>query len=130
MLSPGIAADGCLQPIDVILQSSDGKQFGTHKSYLSRFSEGFPEEDGVRVEEKVEVVPLVEDADVILLMLKFMHPQRPPLSRDIPSDVWPRLAEAAEKYVVYSAMEVCRLKMECVFHLPSSYRGRLTSDSG
>ncbi|PFH48566.1 hypothetical protein AMATHDRAFT_149663, partial [Amanita thiersii Skay4041] len=56
-------------------------------------------------------VCMTETAEVLHLLLGFMHRQRQPDLFGYGSDVVMSLAEAAEKYVVYSAMEICRLHM-------------------
>jgi len=109
----------CKAPIDVILRSFDGKQFAAHKSYLGTYTGGFPLAEMTQALPKPEVVELEEKADVLLLLLQFAHPERPPSTTSLQPELIIRLSEAVEKYVAYGAMEVCRLRMRCV-HLWSS----------
>lgn len=55
-----------------------------------------------------------ESSEVVLLLLQFMHRQRQPEMSNLPFEVFAELADAVEKYVVFSAMGVCKKKMECV----------------
>ncbi|KAF6745834.1 hypothetical protein DFP72DRAFT_642053 [Ephemerocybe angulata] len=97
----------CTLPVDVILQSTvDGSLIGAHRKCLEDFSDGFPSSDAVTA--SMDPVPLSEDGDTLKLLMKFMHKQRyPPMSGLDPSSVFD-LGEAAEKYMVYSAMSPCR----------------------
>ncbi|KAF5341256.1 hypothetical protein D9611_006155 [Ephemerocybe angulata] len=97
----------CALPVDVILRSSvDGSLIGAHRKYLEDFSDGFPPSDAVIA--SMDAVPLSEDGDTLRLLMKFMHKQRhPAISGLDPSSVF-KLGEAAEKYMVYSAMSPCR----------------------
>jgi len=104
----------CKAPIDVILRSSDGKQFGAHKSYLGTYTGGFPSAGMTSNSAEPEVVELEEKADVLLLLLQFAHPERPPSTTSLQPELIIRLSEAVEKYVVYGAMEACRLRIRCV----------------
>jgi hypothetical protein len=62
-----------------------------------------------------EVVLMEENSDVLRLMLHYMHPHLPqPDSKAIPFSVLEPLANAVEKYLIYPAMEVCKLRMEYV----------------
>ena len=50
-----------------------------------------------------------EDSEVLSLMLHFMHKQPQPDLQQVQIGVLVRLAEAAEKYLIYSAMSICRV---------------------
>ncbi|KAF5311302.1 hypothetical protein D9611_012604 [Ephemerocybe angulata] len=97
----------CTLPVDIVLQSTvDGSLIGAHQKCLENFSDGFPTSDSVTP--SLDPVPLSEDGDTLKLLMKFMHKQRyPPMSGLDPSSVF-ELGEAAEKYMVYSAMSPCR----------------------
>jgi hypothetical protein len=60
----------------------------------------------------MDVVPLDEQADVLELMLPFMHHTQLPDLSDLSIDLLSRLAEAAEKYGIYSAMSTCNAVMQ------------------
>ena len=103
--------EDCKTSVDITLKSIDGITFGAHQKNLEFFSEGFPVA-GSRV--ATEVVQLQENADVLRIMLKFMHNARIPELKRVQFSTIAPLAEAVEKYMIYSAMEVCRAYMEFV----------------
>jgi hypothetical protein len=72
-------------------------------------TEAFP--NGDVVPRTDEIVDVTEDASVLTILLKFVHPSRPPVSDSFSPLLVIKLAEAVEKYGVFSGMEVCRLKM-------------------
>ncbi|KAJ7276730.1 hypothetical protein C8J57DRAFT_195549 [Mycena rebaudengoi] len=104
-------AEECNLPADVILRSSDGVLFNAHTKNLEIFSGGFPPSSFIEYDEK-ETVDVTESATVLALLLRYMHNQRQPDSRQFHFETLAGLAEAAEKYQVYSAMEVCKIKMQ------------------
>lgn len=61
-----------------------------------------------------EIVQLSERAQILDLLFQYAYPQRPPDLTLIPFDVFADLAEAAEKYQMFGAMEFCRMLMKCV----------------
>jgi hypothetical protein len=60
-------------------------------------------------------VPLTESAEVLELLLQFMYRQRQPNLRTIEFTTLAGLAEAAEKYEVFAAIDICLRCMEYVF---------------
>ena len=57
-------------------------------------------------------VELTESSEVIEMMLKYMHNTRLARLEDVsPKTLW-HTAYAAEKYLIYSLMEVCRLHIK------------------
>ncbi|KIK68519.1 hypothetical protein GYMLUDRAFT_154327, partial [Collybiopsis luxurians FD-317 M1] len=95
---------------DLVLESKDGLRFGAHSADLAVFSDAFPVVgSGIVV---TEVVQMTETADVVLMLLQFMHRQRWVKSEKIPFGLLHRLAEAAEKYCIFSLMEICRIQMQ------------------
>jgi len=103
--------DDCILEIDVRLKSSNGTVFGAHQRNLEQYSDGFPFAASTTVE---EVVKLSETADVLRLMLKFMHNVRQPELSGVQFSTLSALAEAVEKYMIYSAMGVCKMQMASV----------------
>lgn len=63
---------------------------------------------------KVHEVHLPENDEVVTLMLKFMHKQRQPDLWKLEFRVLKGLAEAAEKYFIYSAIDICHFFMRYV----------------
>ncbi|KAF9524872.1 hypothetical protein CPB83DRAFT_945509 [Crepidotus variabilis] len=98
----------CVATIDVILKSSNGKLIGSHQAGLNQYSDAFPAV-GFEVTEPVE---LSETADVLQLMLYFMHHVRQPELKNLDFKVLAGLAEAAEKYSIFTAMDLCKIHME------------------
>ncbi|KAF9041853.1 hypothetical protein BDP27DRAFT_1326244 [Rhodocollybia butyracea] len=70
-------SESCLLPVDVILQSSDGKQFGAHSKNLELYSDAFPVA-GSTIPPDGDIVKLTESAQIIQLMLCFTHNMPPP----------------------------------------------------
>lgn len=100
----------CKLTIDTTLKSSDGELFGAHQRNLETYSdsEEFPIDGSATTSDPV---CLEETADVVLLMLQFMHQIRQPTLDNISFSLLASLADAAEKYRIYSAMGVCKIKM-------------------
>ena len=97
---------------DVTISSSDGVLFKVHRKNLELWSEGFPGSDVPVTVHDNEVVPLTERAATLELLFRYMYKERQPDLSAVPPDDLAELAEAAEKYMVYPAMEVCKVRME------------------
>ena len=95
-----------------MLESSDGELFGAHQRNLESFTKGFPIAPGSTAVSSSAPVSLDETGDVLRLMLRFAHHTRQPALDDIPFALLASLAEAVEKYMIYSAMEACRVQMK------------------
>ncbi|KAJ7447032.1 hypothetical protein B0H11DRAFT_2083098 [Mycena galericulata] len=113
---PNCQSDGCTLVVDIVLRSSDGVLHAAHSKNLEMYSEGFPPSALASVSRDVEtaqpeVVQMTERSDILELLLKYMHLQRQPDLSRRKFDTLAGLAEAAEKYLVYSAMDVCRIRM-------------------
>jgi hypothetical protein len=97
------------------LRSSDGVQYGAHSTNLEIYSGGFPPATLMNAPDPGEIVQMPEMSAVLKLLLQYMHNDRQPDSSKIPFKVLCPLAEAVEKYMVFSAMEVCKIRMQYVF---------------
>lgn len=98
---------------DITFESWDHVLFKIHSVNLRCTSEGFAPPDGtLKPDENHEIVPLTEPAEVLDLLFQHMYPQPQPDLRKIKFEVLAQVAEAAEKYQVYSAMQICRIRME------------------
>jgi hypothetical protein len=121
-----VAHLGCTIPIDVILRApkhhdslfarTETVSFGAHIEYLSQFSGGFPSPDILRTTSQagapVEILDMDEESEAIKLLLCFTHPGiRPPDTHEISGKIMVGLAELAEKFLVFNAMEVCNLRL-------------------
>ena len=60
------------------------------------------------------VIQLPEKSVILDLLFQFCYPERHPELNDLAFDILAELAEAAEKYKVFSAMNICRIVMKCV----------------
>ncbi|KAJ3531236.1 hypothetical protein NMY22_g8240 [Coprinellus aureogranulatus] len=104
----------CTLPVDIVLRSSDKCLIGAHKENLAHFSEAFPTPDSVTSSDTP--VDLSENGEALRSLMQFMHHHRlPTLDKsfnflDGPSSLF-ALAEAAEKYLVYSAMALCNVRI-------------------
>ncbi|KAG6918578.1 hypothetical protein DXG01_013380 [Tephrocybe rancida] len=86
---------------DVVFQSRDGMRFSIHRTNLETHTGGFPPSEFKTLD---EVVHLTEDAVTMDLLFQFVYPRRlPDVNMMCFEFVFP-LAEAAEKYEVFSAM--------------------------
>jgi hypothetical protein len=80
-------------------------------------SQGFP---GEEISTHDEIVDLSETSDTLELLFQFMYPQPQPDLEKLFFNQLAALAEAAEKYHVYSALQVCRLCMKAAVANDSS----------
>ena len=100
----------CSTDSDITLQSSDGVLYKVHRKNLGIHSEGFAAADAISAStddnNNSEIVHLSESSVVLDLLLQYMYHQHQPDLEDVDFQV---LAEAAEKYEVYSATAVCNL---------------------
>jgi hypothetical protein len=98
----------CPLSADIVLVSSNGDRFGTHCKNLGEFTGGFP----------LDIAPDGEDvsmpdlsSEVLSLFLKYIHHHRQPDLSRLSFECLSQLAEAVEKYDVYSATEICKMHM-------------------
>ena len=82
-----------------------------HKTNLATHSEVFPEGD---LATNDEIVQLTETSSTLELLFQYMYRQPQPDITELPFEQLSKLAEAAEKYRVFSAMEICRVMMKYV----------------
>lgn len=101
----------CAPDADKILLSSDGVLFQVHHRNLAAHSDAFfdivaasPKKAGVHV--------LTEVSQTLELLFQFVYPQRQPDAGALLGHELMMLAEAAEKYRIYSAMQVCKAAMK------------------
>ncbi|KAF8986311.1 hypothetical protein BDQ17DRAFT_1289695 [Cyathus striatus] len=94
---------------DVVFRSSDNVLFSIHRKNLETHTGAFPPAE-FTADEK-EVVTLQESSETLDLLFQFIYPQRHPSLSDSAFEVLDHLAEAAEKYEVFSAMNICHIRM-------------------
>lgn len=100
---------------DVTFQSSDGVLFRVHRKNLEVCADGFPP-SGFALADG-EIIPLSETSVTLDLLFQFMYPRRHPALDTTPFHVLEPLAEAAEKYQVFPAMNICHIRLRCVLFL-------------
>jgi hypothetical protein len=59
------------------------------------------------------VVQLPESAATLHLLFRFCYPERHPDLEGLEFNILASLADATEKYKLYSAMNVCKIRMRC-----------------
>ncbi|KZP05147.1 hypothetical protein FIBSPDRAFT_678043, partial [Athelia psychrophila] len=94
---------------DVTFRSCDGILFKLHYANMKATSEGFSPPEGTSSQD--EIVSLTEDGDTLELLFQYIYPQRYPDPKDVEFTLLVKLAEAAEKYQVYTAMLICHVRM-------------------
>ncbi|KZP14837.1 hypothetical protein FIBSPDRAFT_101663 [Athelia psychrophila] len=99
----------CKADSDITFRSCDGVLFKVHRKNLSCMSEGFSPPEGTSSQD--EIVSLTEDGDTLEMLFQYMYPERNPDPKDIDFKHLSDLAEAAEKYQVYTAMLICNVRM-------------------
>jgi len=83
--------------------------FRVYRTHLETHTGGFAP---AKIPTLEEVVVLSEPAEVLELLFQFTHPSRQPSVLNLEFDVLFALAEAAEKYEVYGAMNICNIRMQ------------------
>lgn len=119
--------DGCGLITDITFISSDGDVFGAHSKNLEAYGEGFPPISNT-TQSGQAFAHLPESSDVVKLILLLVHLQRWPDLGKVPFQLLDGLAEATEKYLMFSAMEICKIHMEYVIlyiNLPLDSEPRL-----
>ncbi|KAJ7928735.1 hypothetical protein B0H13DRAFT_2181996 [Mycena leptocephala] len=95
---------------DIAFRSSDQIIFRVHIKNLETHSDGFPP-SAFCTPGSAEVVDLTEPAATLDLLFQYMYPQRQPDLNEVELPLLANLAEAAEKYQVYSAMDIAKIFM-------------------
>ncbi|KAJ7084589.1 hypothetical protein B0H15DRAFT_951467 [Mycena belliarum] len=100
---------------DVVFQSCDGVLFGVHRANLQTHTDGFPPAEFATAG---EVCALSESAETLEALFQFVYRRRHPTLAGLPFARLAPLAEAAEKYQVFAAMNICHIRMQ--EHLPDN----------
>ncbi|KAJ7431916.1 hypothetical protein B0H11DRAFT_1641187, partial [Mycena galericulata] len=96
---------------DITIQSSDGVLFKLHRKNLQVHSVVFADAESATLPENGgEVVQLSETSENLLF--QFMYPQLQPDLKTLEFRLLAGMAEAAEKYMVFSALTLCRMNMK------------------
>ena len=96
---------------DITLQSSDGVFFKVHRKDLEVHSEGFAGADAISPGTSGDEVVLSETSAVLELLLQHMYRGTRPDLRKVDFKTLSGLAEAAEKYQVFAASDICQVHM-------------------
>ncbi|KAG5637533.1 hypothetical protein H0H81_004229 [Sphagnurus paluster] len=101
--APRLSAKFNASDADVEFFSSDNVLFHIHRKNLEANTGAFP---------SAKLLPLAEDAATLELLFQFIYPQRHPYLENTPFKELSPLAEAVEKYKVFPAMHICRIRMK------------------
>lgn len=104
----------CSPDSDITLRSCDGVVFKFYKKNLECHSAAFAGAGKCAVSLSDEIIDFEETSQVLELLLQFMTLQRQPDLTELNIALLAPLAEAVEKYEVFSAMTVCNRSMKCV----------------
>ncbi|KAJ7583787.1 hypothetical protein C8J56DRAFT_951800 [Mycena floridula] len=96
---------------DIQLQSCDGVLFRVHKLNLSMHSPVFLDAGTTSASESPETVVLTETSAVLEIMLQYMYLNPQPRLSDLEFTTMSALAEAVEKYSIFSALGACSQRM-------------------
>ncbi|KIL60520.1 hypothetical protein M378DRAFT_168008 [Amanita muscaria Koide BX008] len=94
---------------EVTFQSCDGLCYRIHRKNLESAAAAFSAAEFVI--RKEDIVPMLEHSEVLDILFVFMYPERQPNLRKVSFRVLADLAEAAEKFQLYSAMYTCNTYM-------------------
>lgn len=99
----------CAKDADVTFVSSDNVLFKIHRKHLESNAVAFPPAEFDTCE---EVVQLTEASETLELLFQFVYPRRHPNLETTPFEILSPLAEAAEKYEAFAAMNICNIRMK------------------
>ncbi|EEB92280.1 hypothetical protein MPER_09236 [Moniliophthora perniciosa FA553] len=105
-----IAIEDCQLPVDIILKSSDGQTLGAHTRNLEIFNDAFPSPDSVS-HSATDIVTLEENAEILLLLLKFSHNCALPDISGLSFETTRALYEGADKYGNQITAQACKLAL-------------------
>ncbi|KAJ7496494.1 hypothetical protein FB451DRAFT_197256 [Mycena latifolia] len=113
MATTQISERFCSSDADMAVLSSDRVLFKVHRKNLEVHSDIFADATSTtKPENGDDIVHLSESSDVLDLLFQYMYRQPQPDLDTVEFPIFAGLAEAAEKYVVYSALTLCRMKMK------------------
>ncbi|KAK7445137.1 hypothetical protein VKT23_015005 [Stygiomarasmius scandens] len=100
---------------DTKFRSRNNVIFHIHQKYLELAAEGFPSSfsNGLTATAKFdEIIPLTEMSATLDLLFQFVYPKDQPDLLHLEFQAVMDLAKAAEKYVVYNAINVCQFRIK------------------
>jgi hypothetical protein len=117
----------CDPNANITFISSDHVLFRMHQTHINYSSAGLAIPDSKELIIGSESVPLSEPSETLEILFQFIEPPSESRNYRQPSvlDMEPRLffavAEAAEKYIVYGAMNICLTRMQYAFLYQSNF---------
>ncbi|KAL1750511.1 hypothetical protein FB107DRAFT_223786 [Schizophyllum commune] len=90
---------------ELTFKTSDGASFSVEQRNL------WGTTDFVFKESSPGIIEVEEGADTLKILLEFVQPRRTPLLDDVSFDNLRAVAEAAEKYHIFSAMAIAHIRM-------------------
>lgn len=105
---------------DVVFQSADGVRFHLQRKHIEVNTGAFP---SAEFETRGEITHLTETSDVLEILFQFVYPRRHPDLDGMNFATVAAVAEAAEKYEVFNAMNICCIRMRQF--IPSNASGVL-----
>lgn len=94
---------------NIIFRSSDDVHFKIHSLNLRANTEGFVPPETSTLD---EIVDLTETSETLGILFQFIYPARHPELEDLAFHVLAAVAEAAEKYQVFPALGICKVRMK------------------
>jgi len=101
-----------LHDSDIEVRSGDGFIFQLHRVALGVSTGAFP---GSEIDTGGEMVQLTEPANVLGILFAFLYPKTHPDLHGESFEMLAAIAEAAGKYEVISAVDICNERLLCVF---------------
>jgi hypothetical protein len=94
---------------DITIESSDGVLFELYERNLKM---GLGKLEFIKPNNENQIVHLSEDSVILELLFQFCYPDRHPDLENLPFTTLSRLAEAVEKYNVFSGIPICKIRMK------------------
>ncbi|KAF8868576.1 hypothetical protein CPB84DRAFT_1695834 [Gymnopilus junonius] len=98
------------QDADITIQSSDGIIFKLHRHNLATHTDAFPGTE-LDLDTHGDIVHLTEPGCVLEIVFEYVYPRKQPKLNNIDFEILMSVAEAVEKYNVFSAMNTCEVRL-------------------
>ncbi|KAF8877234.1 hypothetical protein CPB84DRAFT_1817608 [Gymnopilus junonius] len=105
---PWINSRFTLHDSDIEIRSADGFVFQLHRILLETATGAFP---GSEIDTRGEIVELTEPANILGILFAFLYPKKQSDLAKEDFSVIMAVAEAAEKYEMFSAMTLCSMRL-------------------
>lgn len=97
---------------DITIESSDAVRFLLHRKNLETHTKPLPG-SGLQLHiSSDDVVKLTEPAEILEILFQFVYPTRQPVLSALGAETLLALAEAVQKYQVFSAMNGCESQLK------------------